>query len=126
MNALCTRRLQNIESAEAHEIQEILQYIQSQLTNPQLSISGVSDHFRKNSRLVGKLIYKYSGMTYKEYVTRQKMEYAKRLLLEENKNVDETSEILCYANAAYFIKVFKEETGMTPGQFKKSAAPRRE
>ena len=126
MNALCTRRLQNIESAETHEIQEILQYIQSQLTNPQLSISGVSDHFRKNSRLVGKLIYKYSGMTYKEYVTRQKMEYAKRLLLEENKNVDETSEILCYANAAYFIKVFKEETGMTPGQFKKSAAPRRE
>lgn len=54
------------------------------------------------------------------------MEYAKRLLLEENKNVDETSEILCYANAAYFIKVFKEETGMTPGQFKKSAASRRE
>lgn len=45
---------------------------------------------------------------------------AKKLLAENEIIIKEISEELGFADAPHFVKFFKKETGMTPGQFKET------
>lgn len=65
------------------------------------------------------LFKKLSGETFNRYVTRKRIEYSRERLKE-------TGHILyaCYESGfndvAYFYRVFKKQTGLTPGQYLKS------
>ena len=60
------------------------------------------------------------GVGINEYVTQQRMERAKILLLsEEKQSVSEIARACGFMDANYFIKVFKRDTGMTPLKWKK-------
>ena len=45
---------------------------------------------------------------------------SKKLLAENESIIKEISEELAVADAPHFVKFFKKETGMTPGQFKET------
>ena len=45
---------------------------------------------------------------------------AKKLLAENELIIKEISEELGFTDAPHFVKFFKKETGMTPGQFKET------
>lgn len=64
-----------------------------------------------------KLIY---GSNIYEYYLKQKMELAKRILIERNMNVNEVASHLGYANVSSFIDVFKKYFGYQPGLVRKS------
>ena len=48
-----------------------------------------------------------------------RVEKSIELLIKGDKKIKEISEQVGYPNANYFIKVFKEYKGITPGEFKK-------
>lgn len=66
-----------------------------------------------------------TGVSPGKYITRVRVEYAKLLLRSEDASVAYVAEASGFANANYFAKVFRKETGMTPSEYLKSA-PRRE
>lgn len=48
-----------------------------------------------------------------------RIEYAKKLLMqEEDMTVAQICQKVGYSNIPYFIKLFKEMTGMTPAKYK--------
>ena len=53
------------------------------------------------------------------YLVRNRMETARRLLLNEKKNVSEAAWDVGYTNVSHFIAVFRKHYGMTPGCFLK-------
>ena len=66
-----------------------------------------------------------TGVSPGKYITRVRVEYAKLLLRGEDASVAYVAEASGFANANYFAKVFRKETGMTPSEYLKSA-PRQE
>lgn len=58
-------------------------------------------------------------MPYKEFIIHLRIERAKELLAEERYNVAQTGEAVGYGNIPYFIKLFRKNTGYTPGEYKK-------
>lgn len=62
---------------------------------------------------------KSTGLTFNQYLTQERMEQAKAMLLED-KQVQDISELLGYANRRYFSDLFKKHTGMTPSEFRQS------
>ena len=60
------------------------------------------------------------NMTPLEYVTRWRMELAKRVLLEPGASLTEAAESAGYSSDSSFTRVFKKETGMTPAEFRRS------
>ncbi len=66
------------------------------------------------------LFQKKMAMTPMGYVTAWRIEIAKKLLLVPNKSLTDVAESVSYASDSAFARVFKKETGMTPGEFKKS------
>lgn len=62
---------------------------------------------------------KITGTTFNQFVTSERIERAKRLLIE-NYQVQEIALSLGYEHRRYFSEVFKKHTGQTPSEFKEA------
>lgn len=59
----------------------------------------------------------YKGMSLKRYQTMLRMETAMKLLLENNKTIQEISDYCGYDDPNYFSKAFKKEVGVPPSVY---------
>lgn len=98
---------------------EVVSYIEERFFLPQFTMTEVASRFGLSERKVGNIVRLVTGMTYKEYVIKLRMERAKMLLTQEKTNVSQTSESVGYNNIPYFIKTFRNYTGYTPGEYRK-------
>lgn len=62
---------------------------------------------------------KGDGVKFMDYLTGMRVERAKELLTGSNLKIKEVCERLGYSNINYFIKVFKDATGVTPGDYRR-------
>lgn len=67
----------------------------------------------------GKMVKQHFNLSFKEVLNSIKMEYAKKLMEEENMKNYEISNLLGYSTPDYFAKKFKEYTGTTPSKYRK-------
>lgn len=63
---------------------------------------------------------KMMTMTPMEYVTRWRMEIAKKTLQQPGTSLTQAAENAGYASDSSFTRVFKKETGMTPAEFRRA------
>jgi two-component system response regulator YesN len=95
------------------------------------AVSYIKEHFREELTLddvaqavhfspfyVSRLFKEELGMNFIEYLTRIRIDEAKRMLLETNRTVSEIAVSVGYQDPSYFTKVFKKTEGRTPTQFR--------
>ena len=61
-----------------------------------------------------------SGVTFSDLATDIKINLARELLGDRSRSIDEIASMLGYTDPANFTRAFKNRTGMTPTQFRKS------
>lgn len=64
---------------------------------------------------------KQTGVSPGRYITHLRIEYAKLLLRGEDPSITYVAEASGFANANYFAKVFRRETGMSPSEYTETA-----
>lgn len=72
-----------------------------------------------NRTYLCKLFAEETGMTTGQYVTQVKMEEARRLMDITPKTVAEIAAYLGYSSQSHFQRVFKNSTGITPGEYRR-------
>lgn len=102
------RALSTIEAAK--------QYIENHLPDD-LSLDVVSSKVFISPKYLSKLFKEELGVTYTDYITGRRMEWAKTLIENNNMTVDQIASTVGYGTTAYFIKRFKEIYGCTPGNY---------
>lgn len=65
------------------------------------------------------LFEKWLGESPKQFHTRTRIDYAKRLLAEQHLAISEVALQVGFTDVRHFLKVFKQVTGVTPSQYKK-------
>nr|WP_286672589.1 helix-turn-helix transcriptional regulator [Cohnella hashimotonis] len=60
-----------------------------------------------------------SGTNFVDYVMTYRMDKAKEILSRTDLKIQEVGQLVGYANVSTFIRVFKKQTGTTPGDYKK-------
>lgn len=73
------------------------------------SVSFISSYFRERTHY-----------TISEYYNILKIEYAKNMLQESGKNIDQISRELNFCNQHYFSTIFRKYVKMTPSEYRKS------
>ncbi|MNE99770.1 HTH-type transcriptional regulator YesS [compost metagenome] len=58
-------------------------------------------------------------MSLSEYITQQRIERAKQLLVESNDKISSIAEGLGYVHFSYFAKLFRKLTGLTPQDYRR-------
>lgn len=74
---------------------------------------------------LSRVFAKQTGISPGRYITHLRVEYAKLLLQGEDPSVSYVAEASGFANANYFAKVFRRETGMSPSEYAETV-PRQE
>lgn len=82
-----------------------------------VTIREISDALSLSSGHLSRLYSRSTGMTLEEYLIRQRVELAKRMLLDPRLNVAEVAERCGFCNPAYFASVFKKYAHCTPRGF---------
>lgn len=101
---------------------EAKHFIESHYAEP-LSLNIVSDAVFLSPSYFSSLFKQYSKLTFREYLTRVRIEKAKGLLERLDLNITEISEKVGYEDFNYFSQVFKKITGLSPSQYRKKVVP---
>ncbi len=108
-------RVSGVSSDIAKAVRMIKRNINRQLTIQSICTEiGLSQyHFMRKFKID-------IGMTVGAYIKKEKIAYAKFLLVYTNQSISEISEYLIFNSQSYFTSVFKKETGKTPFEYRKS------
>ncbi|TRZ38994.1 response regulator [Niallia circulans] len=100
-------------------VREAIHYIDQHL-KVELSLKGVAEHVHLNSSYLSVLFKEQMKVTFSEYITRRRIQYAKELLISTNHPVADIAEECGYKTAKYFIKIFRELEGVTPSLYRRT------
>lgn len=92
-------------------------YIRRRLSDD-LGIDELAGHLGISASYFSLLFKQHFGETFVEYMTRQRMEMAKSLLLMTDKSITEIGRSVGYAERRYFTKVFQRYTGDIPSVYR--------
>ncbi|MCI1946409.1 MAG: AraC family transcriptional regulator [Clostridium luticellarii] len=96
---------------------EIVNYIQQNYEN--VTLKTLAEHFNYSTDYMGKLIKKIMGDTLTGLQRKIKLDHAKYLLKNSNFSVSDIISKVGYSNLSYFYRQFKEDTGVTPDEYRK-------
>ena len=68
---------------------------------------------------MAKIFKKETGKKISDYLSEVKLEEAKYRLSSTNQSISQIASALYYSNFSYFSRMFKTETGMSPGEYRK-------
>ncbi|SFJ91548.1 Helix-turn-helix domain-containing protein [Paenibacillus sp. UNC496MF] len=108
------------ECSQNHDlVQDVKRYIESNFSNPDLSLNQLSNEFKLSNRYLSKLFKDSFGEKFIDYLVKLRVERAKQLLLDTNEPVQNVAVKVGYLHPFSFIRVFKKIAGTTPGDFRR-------
>ena len=108
----------NPVSATERPIQNVLQYLHVHFReNPRLSDAAKIAHY--NTSYFSSAFHRETGMIYSEYMNMLKINYAKELLLSTDLKINDLYYKCGFRSHSNFLRLFHEQTGLTPTQFRK-------
>ena len=98
--------------------ERLLQYVNDNLTDESLSLKSISAAFNISLSLVSKIFAEAAGTNFHEYVQMKRIEYAKKLLLEQNMDIQSVAKKVGFENNITFRRVFKSLVGVAPALYR--------
>ena len=96
----------------------IAEYVDAHACELTFSLAELSERFGLSERHAAGLLREYTGISYKNYVTRLRIRRACDLLSRSDMPIAEIHSETGYSSASHFVKVFRQATGMTPSAFR--------
>lgn len=121
-NRVCETMLKQI-NLKRHSVDDelrlkILSLVDEHLEND-ITLDLLADKLQIRPNTASRVFRQVMGTGYTEYIKNRKLKRAEELIAQ-GLSIKDTAERLGYSSAQYFIKVFKENYGITPYQYKKS------
>jgi len=98
---------------------KVFDYIANNYSNPDLSLSSINADTGIAENKISSIIKTKYNQSFKQYINNIRMTETKRLLKESEGTISEIAYSVGYNNVTHFNRVFKTETGIAPGDFRK-------
>ena len=116
--ALCISEIGNTAEGRVFEkINEIQQYLDVHFAE-KISLDDLAEKFFISKFHLSREFKKRTGSTIGNYLTARRVSLAKKRLRFSNLPLDAIAAECGFADAGYFVKVFKNAEGMTPGEYR--------
>ena len=103
------------------QTQKIITYINSDLT-ADLSLKAMSEWLNVNASYLSTLFKKEVGIPLTDFVNRQRIEQAKKLLIATDLPTKKIAQQCGIPDVYYFSRLFKKRTGVTPKLYRESVS----
>ena len=94
-----------------------MEYIQTHITEP-IKLKDIAAYVGLNTNYLSTLFKKETMLTPASYIMQKKIELAKNMLKHSEENYSYIASSLAFSSQSHFTKVFREQTGYTPRQYR--------
>jgi two-component system response regulator YesN len=101
-------------------VKHCLDYLESHYMED-ISLESMARKLRLSPSYCSNMFKQVTGTCFSEYLMRLRIAKAREMLLATDEKIGEIARKTGFRDAAYFNKVFKRETGVTPNTFRQSA-----
>ena len=120
MLKLCLLEIADGDSRQHSELgRQVLEYVHKNCERPSLTNEEIAAAFNYHPYHVSRLVKKETGMALRSYVIDCRLRAAKDLLLTTRYSISDIAFRTGFCSSAYFTKIFKESTGMTPKDYRR-------
>ena len=99
-------------------LDQVHQTLEAHLSDENFGIAELCEILKISRAQLHRRLKKLTGQSTSHYIRSLRLDIAKGLLQKTNLNVSEVAFTVGFSNATYFSKVFKEEFGFSPKEFK--------
>jgi AraC-like DNA-binding protein len=114
---MASQQMASAFSQREHKIVMAISQLVEERGAAQATIRELAEAVHLSSGHLSRVFRRTTGMTLEEFLIRQRVELAKRALLDPRFNVGEVAERCGFCNPAYFASVFKKYVKCTPREF---------
>lgn len=114
----CELNLSQKEMQKYNIEEDINQYIRENYFNTDLNVSMLGETFHLTPAYLSKIYKSETGNSLLYAINSIRIEASKKLLDETDLSVNQISKLVGYVYCNAFIRFFKKQTGLTPGQYK--------
>ncbi len=114
---LISSQMASAFSQREHKIVLAVSRVVEERGAAQISIQDLADAVHLSCGHLSRVFRRTTGITLEQYLIQQRVELAKRALLDPRLNVAEVAERCGFCNPAYFASVFKKHVKCTPREF---------
>lgn len=98
---------------------DVIKFIKGNLHEP-ISLNQVADVACMTVPSFCRFFKNRTKMRFSQYLVEERMEHARKLLIELDKPISDIASLCGYNSNSHFCKVFKDHTGQSPYQYKSS------
>ncbi len=110
-------REENAISSVPEKVLKAKEFMDSNFSNPSLSVSGISDYLKISEVYLRREFKACFGVSPLSYINSLRFEYAKSMLKTGYYSVSEVSEKCGFSSLSYFSASFRKEMGISPSEF---------
>ena len=122
LNAII-ERIANDEKKETPAVGLVIKKVLSIVNehyNDSMTLEEIASRLNLTPEYLGSLFNREVGINYSSYMKEVRIKEAKKLLISTELKTYEIADKVGYPDPKYFSRVFKEATGMTPGEYQKA------
>ena len=117
---MCRQFAEFKDSRNNERKSEILDYVNCHYGDSSMGLESVADEFGVSSNYLSRFFKQETGCSFIQYVTMIRMDRARELLVNSNKQIKEIVAEIGYIDVANFVRKFKGYEGVTPGQYREN------
>lgn len=107
------------KSKHTDKFNYIIEYIDNNYTQPDISIKKIADIFFYSDKYFSSLFKKKMDVKFTDYVNSLRIQHSLKLIEEGITSISELASKCGYSDSFYFSKVFKKITGKSPTEYTK-------
>ena len=108
----------DLSKEESTPVMAIKNFIADHYQDDNLSIKDISDHVFLSTSYICTLFKNETGQTLNQYITKYRVEKAKKLLADPLNKITDISSNVGYSDGNYFGKTFKKIVGLSPTEYR--------
>ncbi|UVI29011.1 AraC family transcriptional regulator [Paenibacillus spongiae] len=119
---ICQQVQRNTETGQPSLIDDIVMYVEQNFADYTLSLEHIALKFSVSTSYLSRSFKEKTQVNFSQYIWQLRVNKAMRLLVTTNDPLQIIIESVGYLDAPNFIRKFKKETGLTPGQYRKQSS----
>ncbi|MEW9702517.1 AraC family transcriptional regulator [Paenibacillus sp. SI8] len=106
------------QEAQYHNVSEKIIALVQHYYDTDLTLEECASRLHYNANYLSSIFRKETNCSFSEYLSTYRFNMAKKWLSETDMPIKDISSKLCYNNSQNFIRSFRKQEGLTPGQYR--------